>query len=316
MRPEKRWAKTDPGLRSHPAFIDLVAELESTPILVDGMLHGLWSVAFFDAPDGDLSRFKPRALARAVGWPVPGKSPGHGGTSPDVLVQSLVDTGFLYRDGDRLLIHDWEDWGGALFTERRYETEKKAHQRKPVDNEPDVPGKSPGHPAVSPGLSRVDRDRDKEGEKDPKDPLAENDDFATWWTTYGSVGSKADAEALYLHWRRHGADVADLLAAAVAYRDHCAATDCKMMHGRTFLAKKLNRWHEWAAGEHHGAMDVRADRNLTDVLTAGARAFGLTGDDHEHARIESGFGNRPAGAVAGRSDARRGVPAGELAAGE
>jgi hypothetical protein len=194
MRPEKRWAKTDPGLRSHPAFVDLVEELNSTPIMVDGMLHGLWSLAFFDAPDGDVSRFKPRALARAVGWRVPG-------TSGDILVKSLEDCGFLYRDGDRLLIHDWSDWGGALFSERRYETDKKAAQRKLAESVPTVPGTSPGLPPVSPGPSRVDLDLEELKPPTPLDSLTikaraipmwkvrDDDDqsFCTWRSVYSTA---------------------------------------------------------------------------------------------------------------------------------
>jgi hypothetical protein len=315
MRPEKRWAKTDPGLRSHPNFIDLVDELDSTPIMVDGMLHGLWSVAFFDAPDGDLSRFKPRALARAIGWPVPGKSPGHEGTTGEVLVKSLIDTGFLYRDGDRLLIHDWEDWGGALFAERIRESHKKAEQRKLAESEPTVPGKSPGHEGKSPGPSRVDRDREQDIEQDlralaeTRVPAGADDDFSEWWATYGKIGSKADAERLYHFWRGKGAESADLLTAAATYRAHCERTDCKMQHARTFLAKPPKggraRWYEWAEGEEHGAMDVAGDDDLAAVLRAGAQTYGGNNGGPRAVREP----DQPARPLGRSEDDRLGVPA-------
>ena len=137
--------------------------------------------------------------------------------------------------------------------------------------------------------------------------------FDEWWTAYGKVGSKAEALSLYRWWRTTGkASADDLLAAAVNYRAHCSATDCKMQHGRTFLAKKPNRWDEWARGEEHGGMDAGATTHLIDVLAAGAKAFGLTGDDngngHRSHELDSRTptGNPPSGG---------GLPAGELACG-
>lgn len=144
-------------------------------------------------------------------------------------------------------------------------------------------------------------------------------DFAEWWTAYGRIGSKADAERLYRFWRGKGAERADLLTAARVYRDHCAATDCKMQHARTFLAKPTKgaraRWYEWAEGEDHGSMDVRDDTTLHDVLSAGAEAFGLkggNGNGNGAGTLERGG---PARAAAGGPDARRGVATRELEAG-
>ena len=144
-------------------------------------------------------------------------------------------------------------------------------------------------------------------------------DFAEWWTAYGRIGSKADAERLYRFWRAKGAEAADLLAAARVYRAHCECTDCKMQHARTFLAKPPKggraRWYEWAAGEEHGAMDVRATERLADVFDTAAEAFGLNGgrDDNGSRRQLTGG---PTRASQRRAHAGGGVPAGELEAGE
>jgi len=146
-----------------------------------------------------------------------------------------------------------------------------------------------------------------------------DDAFEEWWAEYGRIGSKADAERLYRFWRGKGAERADLLTAARVYRDHCAATDCKMQHARTFLAKPAKgaraRWYEWADGEAHGSMDVRDDTTLHDVLSAGAEAFGLkggNGNGNGAGRLERGG---PARAAVGGPDARRGVATRELEAG-
>jgi len=141
-------------------------------------------------------------------------------------------------------------------------------------------------------------------------------DFAEWWSAYGKVGSKADALTLYRYWRQHGATADDLLMAAVAYRQHCEATACKLQHARTFLARKPCRWREWADGEEHGSMDVVGDARLQDVIAAGMEW--MEGSDGGLApgavvAIEAGRGDTH---TAGGEDARRSLPAGSVAGAE
>ncbi len=147
-----------------------------------------------------------------------------------------------------------------------------------------------------------------------------DDAFAEWWAEYGRVGSKADAERLYRFWRGKGAERADLLRAARVYRDHCTATDCKMQHARTFLAKPPKgaraRWYEWAEGEQHGSMDARGDRRLMDVMTTAAEAFGLNGGNDNGNGGRKALGGGPTRAAEGRSDVGGGMAARELGAGE
>lgn len=146
----------------------------------------------------------------------------------------------------------------------------------------------------------------------PSTGASEATEFAEWWDAYGKVGSKADAQTLYAWWRKHGAEHGELMLAAVRYREHCSASDTKIAHARTFLAKKPNRWREWADGESHGVMDVRASESLNDVLNAGARAFGFTGDEQDDRDTQHhGLG---AGTLAGDTPARRCLPAGKLEA--
>jgi hypothetical protein len=124
-------------------------------------------------------------------------------------------------------------------------------------------------------------------------------EFEKWWVAYGRVGTKARAYDLYCWWRTEaGADFRDLMAAAVAYREHVAADDSKMMHASTFLAKpakgKSPVWPEWATGEEHGTMNARSQRRLHDVIATAARAFGMGGDDNGRAltaEAERGLGS-------------------------
>ena len=145
---------------------------------------------------------------------------------------------------------------------------------------------------------------------------ASEEDFEEWWAAYGRVGSKADADHLYCFWRKKGAERGDLLAAAVAYRAHCERTDCKIAHARTFLAKPPKggraRWAEWAAGEDHGAMDVAGASHLSDVLAAGAEAFGLNGGPSDNGSSLDGR-RGPTRPALGGAHAGGGLPPGQLA---
>ena len=102
-------------------------------------------------------------------------------------------------------------------------------------------------------------------------------EFDDWWIAYGRIGSKADAKARYLHWRRQGATAAELQRAATRYLAHCANTDTFAKHAATFLSKKPNRWQEWL-DEDHGDNDPRRHAQAArsaQVLSAAADVFGV-----------------------------------------
>lgn len=219
MGASRDWQKTDPDLRAHPRFKQLVRLLATTEILADGLLSGLWRMAYRQAEDGDLSRFSADALAAAAGWD----------SEPESMLQALKDAEFVSNNG---CLSSWDDWGGSNFKEREKWAAKKGRQRVPLTS----PGR-PGDP------------RAKTKTKSKSYTHMFENDFASWWEAYGKLGSRADAELLYVHWRERGATPQDLLAAATNYRAHCAQQDSIMLHGRTFLAKKPNRWQEWVTPE-------------------------------------------------------------------
>lgn len=149
------------------------------------------------------------------------------------------------------------------------------------------------------------------------DPI--DDEFAVWWGVYGRVGSRIHAATLYRWWRTiGGASAEELLRAAEAYIAHCTATDCKVQHGRTFLAKKPCAWREWADGEAHGTMDVAGSARLRDVIEAGALIYGRGVDERgigstAVAGIGPGHG---AGDVEAGPPFGGGVPEGVVATGQ
>ena len=245
MKAAKFWQKTDPGLRAHPAFLDLVEELGTSPLMADGLLHGLWAMAFNDAPDGDLTRFKPRALARAIGWP-------HNG---EKMIEALLAAGFLeyvtVTSGDeKLVIHDWFDWGGALFKQR-------AETRVRVARHREIPAQSNSvTDTVTVGNSypraeiEIEKKKSKSFGDEKPSPLRFDEDFEKWWVAYGRVGNKALARDCYRYWRGKGFSADRLLAAIPPYITDCIANDRTVQHAATFLKKKLNCWEEWITEEH------------------------------------------------------------------
>jgi len=237
MNPPRRWQKTDPGLREHPAFLDLVAELKSTPIMVDGLLHGLWAMAFRSAQDGNLTRFKPRAIARAVGWP------GHG----DILVTSLLEAGFLYHDEDgNLLIHDWYEWGGALFSQQREEVQRQRKHRKVTFHEPDVT-------VTERDITVTERDpraKNKNKNKKDQESVLADELWELFWSLYPRKESKKPARSL---WDNLNGDKSSAVAAVQHYATWATRNpDSPLMQPTTFLSRSNPRWEEWVVGPPAG----------------------------------------------------------------
>jgi len=321
------WIQSHQSLRDHPktrrlARRDGVGGIRGAV----GLLHCLWWWCIDYAPDGDLSRYDAEDIAIACEWE----------GDPDTLVSMLVETGFLSDDGGSLQVHDWNDYGGKLLERRERNAEQMRRARARRKND----GSEQTHEHVYNTLKtredtcRPREEKSREEKTRELNPLASasaltdeqeivsasdsdtTNDFAEWWAAYGKVGSKADALTLYRYWRQHGATADDLLMAAVAYRQHCEATACKLQHARTFLARKPCRWREWADGEEHGSMDVVGDARLQDVIAAGMEW--MEGSDGGLApgavvAIEAGRGDTH---TAGGEDARRSLPAGSVAGAE
>jgi hypothetical protein len=210
------------------------------------------------------------------------------------------DTEAFYRYQSNVPLDKRADHS-AIFTEEQRESAKNSEeQQESAENSASLSLSLSLSPSLKRSRSLVDASAPTG---------ANNDDFTEWWTAYGKIGSKADAERLYQFWRGKGAERADLLTAAVTYRAHCERTDCKMQHARTFLAKPQKgaraRWYEWAEGEEHGSMDVAGDDELASVLRAGALTYGSDNGGHP-AVCESDQPTRLAGR---REDDRIGIPA-------
>lgn len=85
-----------------------------------GHLHYLWWWVLDYAQDGDLSRFEPEDVAEAAMWD----------GDPVAFLEALIKAGFIDRDEDRLVIHDWDDYAGRLVDKRKANRERQRRWRE------------------------------------------------------------------------------------------------------------------------------------------------------------------------------------------
>ena len=69
-----------------------------------GLIVCIWSWAAVHAPSGELTGVSAQDLADAAGWRKSAKT----------LMEALVNAGFLDREGDSLILHDWDNCQGLL----------------------------------------------------------------------------------------------------------------------------------------------------------------------------------------------------------
>ncbi len=99
------WIQVDDTLPTHNKIYDLMDTLHLRHAQAVGTVVLLWLWAASNAPDGDVTPYKPRAIAEAVRW----------GKSPQALYDALLAVRFLERDGDRIRIRNWETRAAMLM---------------------------------------------------------------------------------------------------------------------------------------------------------------------------------------------------------
>ena len=154
-----------------------------------GTNHGLhYIVGWFCyvaefAPTGDVSRFRPEALARACEW----------SGDADVFWKALEGAGFIEKTDSGFKAHDWADEHSRFIKEN---IKTKGKDKKPT-----------GFPRVSHGKSALEEKRQEEkrqektvaagaAEKAPQEPKDEESlktAFLAFWTAYPKRHGKSDA---------------------------------------------------------------------------------------------------------------------------
>lgn len=112
------WIKSEQALASHPKVHLLAKELGVGVPQVIGHLHLLWWWALDYADDGNLTRYKDF---------IPNASQWEG--EETIYIDSLIKHGFIDVIDDKLIIHDWLDYTGALIETREKDAERKRQAR-------------------------------------------------------------------------------------------------------------------------------------------------------------------------------------------
>lgn len=154
------WIESHQSIRSHPK-IKKAARLAnvSEPEMV-GLLHYMWWWALDYAPDGDVTRYSQDDIEMAVDW---------NGT-PGAFYNALLTCGFndhsglLESDGQRIVIHDWHQYGGKLLERRTEDAERKRQARRKT---------SEGHPEDDEQTAHVDNKQNKQNKQTKNTPSGE-----------------------------------------------------------------------------------------------------------------------------------------------
>lgn len=155
------WIKSEQALASHPKVHLLAKALGVNVPQVIGHLHLLWWWALDYADNGDLTRYKDF---------IPNASQWDG--DEQEFIDSLIEFGFIDVEDNKLIIHDWLDYTGALIETREKDAERKrlARQSKnaktsanrtswEVSDTTKPSGASVGRPQDVPSPSAVEKTR-------------------------------------------------------------------------------------------------------------------------------------------------------------
>ena len=107
------WIAVDPHIMAHYKFMRFrrLMGVDANQALC--ILLRLWSYAFLNAPDGDLTDFETWELAHASGLSALSDDEETDAAGA-ALIEALVTSGFIDRDGDSIVLHEWYQWGGRL----------------------------------------------------------------------------------------------------------------------------------------------------------------------------------------------------------
>lgn len=224
------WMAIDPHLFTNRKFLRLKRALGCSEATALTGLFRLWSTAFDHAQDGDLSDWQDEEIDGYFGTPGAAKA--------------LRFAGFVDQEAQ---VHDWFDFGGRLYRERRGASERMSRSRSR-----NVTVTSPKRD----GDVRARREESRRDEmREDLKPLADSpaalegtivDGFDDFWAAYPNKQGKVPARK---HW--NGMTPKDrasaiVVAQAMAY---CVEQGWRAIevcpYGSTFLNQR--RWDEWSA---------------------------------------------------------------------
>jgi len=115
------WIELHQNLVNHRKLLRLKALLNIKSPQAVGHLCLIWLWAVDNAPDGDISSVSARELAQVAEFNT---------RKAEDFREALIAAGFLERDGQRILIHDWSVYFGRLYDTRQKNAERQKRYRE------------------------------------------------------------------------------------------------------------------------------------------------------------------------------------------
>lgn len=114
------WIESHQSLSRHRKTLKTAGRLSVDRHKLIGHLHELWWWALDNVGvDGRLTGMSPVEIGLAAQWD----------GDPEEFVEALIYGGFIDRDGDELVLHDWYDYAGKLMEQRAKERERSRKRR-------------------------------------------------------------------------------------------------------------------------------------------------------------------------------------------
>jgi hypothetical protein len=118
------WIRVDTALSRHPKVIRFAKMMGVSRHEGLGILLDLWTWAVDYTDNGDLSRYESDELMELLGIHQ------QAALMPPDLMEALVGSGFVDSDGDRSVLHDWDDYQGQLEAQREANRERQRRYRQ------------------------------------------------------------------------------------------------------------------------------------------------------------------------------------------
>ena len=179
------WIELHQELVQHKKMDRLLRQTGLSRDTALGRLCILWLWALSNRPDGDLGELDGRRLGQILEL-----TPRKAGA----FLEALEQSGFLDRQGERLRIHDWEDYAGRLLELKRRDRERKRLARERQREAEDCPPDSPGTSAPVPGLPNPTQPDPTQPNLTQTEPKGKTISAVADASSCGCAGARGDEE--------------------------------------------------------------------------------------------------------------------------
>lgn len=246
------YAQISETLIDHPKTTRAIRILRMNRMQFVGHLACLWNWAIKNAPDGELSRFTARDIADAARFTDPDDFEEKADEDAERFLRALIDCrtsgdghGLIEEQGNQLLIHDWQEFGGKLHKKREAGAERMRNARA-GENPPNLSSEKPCAAHVrrtdsarsdlcsAPLRSGAKRSVTEQSEENPNDPPtpyeatgsltdtappSARSDRPNFSIEIENILTEADADPKRAHWRKALDDQERREAAKITHRN-------------------------------------------------------------------------------------------------